>query len=460
MQLLIKENLKKKMVPLTIRLLGLSMGPALLIGCGASMGSSNTWKETRVAKIADADSAYDSNDFLGASTQYEAILEKDPENEAVRMKLAYTYNALARLRILDLGAGFASLDQSKIGKGTEGLKPILGIVGLNSDELTKLEADLKLDNTEFKTNGSFATLKISDFVKHNDRTKYARKSWEVLCRFISSDGLNKIAKKGSELRGTYKIDDPKGCNGGATKSKISTATSLALTLALLSETATLLQSVVLDADGNVRLLAKVTSALSGFQNVKLKLGDEDAPDGIQLAEYMALADATPPTFDALTTLLTTADTALSLLNGLAKDLSSEPFNMVFQNLSAIASLITEAPGMPRDVTLSIRKSIARFQDISAKARAYSKDVQSITGGMTKEREKIADGLKTATQNIDNARRAFNKVALTGQKFSDKIAANAGSKAALTSMCGNFDQAIANFGLPVSIKKPVACGELN
>ena len=458
MQLLIKENLKKKMVPLTIRLLGLSMGPALLIGCGASMGSSNTWKETRVAKVADADAAYDSNDFLGASTQYEAILEKDPENDAVRMKLAYTYNALARLRILDLGAGFASLDQSKIGKGTEGLKPILGIVGLNSDELTKLEADLKLDNTEFKTNGSFATLKISDFVKNSERTKYARKSWEVLCRFISSDGLDLIAKKGSELRATYKIDDPKGCNGGAAKSKISTATSLALTLALLSETATLLQSVVLDPDGNVRLLAKVTTAMSGFQNVKLKLGDEDAPEGMQLAEYMALAETTPPTFDALTTLLTTADTALSLLNGLAKDLASEPFNMVFQNLSAIASLITEAPGVPRDVTLSIRKSIARFQDISAKARAYAKDVQSITGGMTKEREKIADGLKTATQNIDNARRAFNKV--PGQKFSDKIAANAGSKAALTSMCGNFDQAIANFGLPVSIKKPVACGELN
>ena len=411
------KNAKQYLVSASI--VFLTAIPVIINSCGGAGVDADARSATYAALRADAEDAYNSEDYDKAIEIYNKILAENPNDEEVRTRMAFAYNAKAGLSLFDLVSAFAELTTASDNASSR-LVDVMKIVGLSDSEKTSINSQLTLTLDPNITMTEFRTTVPKATTTHN--------SWLSLCRFIPQDLLTTLAGTDNSLASVYGINDTTKCGSGAAVTSPSSAIAISGLFALLSETAILFQVVLdKDGDGEIDIVKSMDEATTKLQTAGTV---ETAPSSVGEIQSSVAATAE----------------ALDSLSGFAETMAGEVFNVLFANIGAMGTLVVIAPGIPDDVVKKIRTSLARFRDQQDKITSFLKGALSNTKGLTAQRKLLATAGKKTSRGIDVLARGLGTLGQSDAQVSST----------LSTVCSSLQTFVTKYGLESHVSVSTKC----
>lgn len=390
-----------------------------LIHCGGEGVDSAERVNTYAATRAKAEDAYNSNDFDKTIEIYEKILAQNPNDQEARTRLAFAYNAKAKLSLFDLVGGFAKLGSSS-DNSSKRLVETMSIVGLSAEERAKVSSSLALVITPKSS--------LSEIRTQIPKAKLLHQSWSSLCLFVPKDLLKSIAGSDPAIAKVYGIGDAQKCGDGSSETVTSSAIALSGLFALLGETAILFQVALdQDGDGQIDIINTMNKTITELQSV-------------------GNVTTAPSTEEAVSASITKIASALNNLTDFADTMTGEVFTVLFANVSAMGSLVVLAPGLPKDAVAKIRSSIARFRDQQDNIRGFLKGAVSSTKGLTTQRVMLATAGKQTSRGFEVMAKGLKAIGRTDDQIKQIIAPG----------CTSLDAFIVKYGLEKQVSKGRSC----
>lgn len=418
-----KHSLKAKV--------GLWASVCLLASCGNTWMTSGEREKSPSAMLAKAQRADDKGDYDTAISLYRELIEKDPNNDEIRIRLAYALNAKAGLGLFTLVEKLAGSSSStetttatatststdtaaSTSTSTSGLSMISKVVGLGATEKAEI------------TNAFNATsdIKASALREKSALLATLHESWLAICRVLPAESLAKVIDSDATVKAAA---ESAKCKGGIENSKVRASARFAAALQLLAEGMILYQTVVdADGDGQVDLLKKATAISDDINKVQAQV-----------------ATATP---DKLTGLLTSINTSVANLKAVGDAFKGEAISLTLADFSLVAELVASIESLPDDLKTNIAGTVAKFTEAQNKMKDFSQTSTSTTSTSSSSTTPVA---------------AVEKAAETINQIDSKIstmpeAEQAAAKEQVKQACTNFESVKTIYNLPATTKAPDSC----
>ena len=388
-------------------------------GCGNSWMASQERKSTPSALIEEGQYAYDKRNFQTAVNFFQKAVEKDPNNQEARLKLAYSLNATAGVELYDVISGFIKFNQSGSDTAANPLKIFVDVVGLNSQEAASIVEKIK----------SVGYNDLQSLRNVSNKLMTLQKSWRVICRLIPADYLSKVVGTDNDLASDLEVDT--SCLGGLPSKNISTGVLLVAAFGAMAQGAAFYQTALdTNNDGNIDFVVEAESLSKAIETLK--------------------TDSTTATPDAAVQKLTNLNQQLESLTSLNVKIKSRLVTMTLAQFTLLEWLIANIPGLPEAVKSQISTSIAKFGEAREKLSSYMASGQNTAGATT-----------TATQGAGIQSRV-DLASTTVNTLKDKACASSGSQQctdftnSLTNTCKNFDALKLAYNLSPTTQKPSGC----
>lgn len=393
----------------------------LLAGCGNSWMVTSERAKTPSALIAEARHADDKGDYDKAVALYKEVLAKDPNNDDVRIRLAYSLNAKAGLGLLDIVARMAentaaatptpATTSSTSSAG--GLDSITSIVGLSATEKSEMTTLLSANSD-----------KPMSYVREvSNKMALLHESWTTICRLLPSSILENVIGTDPVLISALNSSQ---CKGGIASSKPSAM--FAAVMQLVTEAVILYQTVIdANGDGQIDLLVRATAVNNDISAIQAKVKTATGTE--------------------VTTLLTQLNTNLAELKKIGDSFKGEMISITLADFSLMAKLIENLSGLPDELKTNIQGTVSQFSDAKSKMNTFSSTSSSSSSGSS-------SGTNDAAKTSAAAAETMNEI--TAKVKDLPPAEKAAAQAQITEACTNFDAVKTIYNLPSDTQKPQDC----
>ena len=339
---------------------GVCLIASISSSCGNGWLNAGAREETQVALIEKGDRAFGDRDYTKAAEHYEKALTQEAANDEVRVKLAFTYNSIAGLSVLDI-AKRAILQTSDESQGAAGganggsfdIGSIQNILGLEGSYDCSTASSFEKIRTETNptctvTSGSYLAPTVLQATADeqlsalNKQLELYNKTYKTMCPALSGTLAALFENQGDLYNNSYQGSS---CNQGIPTSD-SFLGKFAISLALMTEASILYTSVITPLLNGV---ANVNTHLAAFNNPTCD------PSPCSNAAATAVAKS-----NAFVNLLNTATPLMASLDSDTLDVTIKNFELVSALLSGDADFVKEM-----DLSSSVQEAKDSLNDIKA-----------------------------------------------------------------------------------------------
>lgn len=400
----------------------------LLVSCGNQWMSSSDRENTPSAMLKKAMKADDKGDYDTSIALYRQMLEKDPTNDNVRIRLAYALNGKAGLGFFEvvdkMNNSTATATSTSTSTGTSqnsSLGVISKVVGLTDSEKSSI-----VDTVNANSAASMSEIRQKSILLTT-----LHESWLAICRVLPSEIIEKHVNSDAIVKVAANGDE---CKGGLPASQVKASAKFAAALQLIAEGMILYQTVIdSDGDSQLDLLKKADTVNSSIATIQ---GQISGATGSQI-----------------TTLLSDLNQSMAELKSLGDAFKSEAISLALADFSMVADIIADMEGLPDDLKANIRSTVDKFSEAKNKMNDFSQagKRKATTGSSGTAANDPVKATEKATQAFNDLNTKIST--LSGQEKTK-------AQAQMTQACTNFDSVKSIYNLPDDTQKPAGCATTN